>query len=260
MAIKRILSDILRALRLCGFDVINFLNLRHYPRYQRDLRHWQRKGGATTHKYPILTDFSDQAGAASGHYFHQDLLVATRIAESKPERHIDVGSRIDGFVAHVASFRRIEILDRRALKSTGHPNIVYTQADITDPTSTYGITTDSLSCLSVIEHLGLGRYGDTIDPHGHIRGFKNLVQLLELGGTMYLSFPIGETTEVHFNAHRVFHPHDIFAWSTEMKSLELIQFDYVDDVGELHQRVDLINSQVKCTFGCGIYTFRRVKA
>jgi hypothetical protein len=29
---------------------------------------------------------------------------------------------------------------------------------------------DSLSCLHALEHFGLGRYGDPIDPRGHEKG------------------------------------------------------------------------------------------
>ena len=66
--------------------------------------------------YPILSDRYDSAGVATGHYFHQDLLVAKFIYENKPMRHVDIGSRIDGFVAHVASFRDIEVVDIRELE------------------------------------------------------------------------------------------------------------------------------------------------
>ena len=62
---------------------------------------------------PCLTDRFEESGAARGHYFHQDLLVAQRIFDSAPARHVDMGSRIDGFVAHVASFREPEQRDLR---------------------------------------------------------------------------------------------------------------------------------------------------
>jgi len=62
--------------------------------------------------YPCLTDIYEESGVAKGHYFHQDIIVARKIFLNVPERHIDVGSRIDGFVAHVAAFREIEVLDR----------------------------------------------------------------------------------------------------------------------------------------------------
>jgi hypothetical protein len=57
--------------------------------------------------YPCLDDKFAKSGIARGHYFHQDLLVAKKIFANNPELHVDIGSRIDGFVAHVASFREI---------------------------------------------------------------------------------------------------------------------------------------------------------
>ena len=63
--------------------------------------------------YPCLADRFDSGGTMKGHYFHQDLLIAQRIYEANPNRHIDIGSRTDGFVAHVATFRKIEVFDVR---------------------------------------------------------------------------------------------------------------------------------------------------
>lgn len=79
--------------------------------------------GVISRTYPIYDDFKEQSGTATWHYFHQDLLVATFINKAKPARHIDVGSRMDGFVAHVASCREIEVLDVRPLRNTGHDQI-----------------------------------------------------------------------------------------------------------------------------------------
>ena len=80
--------------------------------------------------------------------------------------------------------------------------------------------------------------------------------MLKPRGILYISFPIGKKNEVHFNAHRVFHPKDIFSWIPN--TLNLIRFDYVDDTGELHQNFDLHNSELVVTHGCGIYTFCKV--
>ena len=82
------------------------------------------------------------------------------------------------------------------------------------------------------------------------------VAMLEIGGTLYISFPIGRQNEVHFNAHRVFHPQDILTWSAS-KNLELVRFDYVDDAGNLHRNVDLLNRVIDVNLGCGIYTFKK---
>src|SRR3982074_960474 len=97
--------------------------------------------------YPVLSDWSDQAGAvASRAYFYQDLLVARRIYEARPQRHVDVGSRFDGFVAHVAVFREIDGIDVRPMEMTSR-NVRFIQADLMQGAAEPATSTDSLSCL-----------------------------------------------------------------------------------------------------------------
>ena len=231
--------------------------IRRYPRYCAQLAEFRKLGGVVTHRHAILGGYDGQAGAASGHYFHQDLLVAAYIHDRNPDRHIDVGSRIDGFVAHVASFRNIDVMDVRDLEDTGHRNIAFIRADLMDAGSVQDHMADSVSCLHAIEHFGLGRYGDPLDPNGHIKGFRNLVHMLKPGGMLYVSFPIGKANEVHFNAHRVFHPRAIFAWIEDSGALRLVRFDYVDDDGNLHRGADLMHERIDVVYGCGIYTFEK---
>ena len=79
--------------------------------------------------YPCLFDEDEQGGNASGHYFHQDLLIAQKIFIANPQKHVDVGSRIDGFVSHIASFREIEVFDIRDIK-TKVDNIKFSRIDL----------------------------------------------------------------------------------------------------------------------------------
>jgi hypothetical protein len=65
--------------------------------------------------YPVLTQRFSESGCIDAHYFYQDLLIAKRVFLNAPSLHVDVGSSIDGFVAHVASFRPIEVVDIRPL-------------------------------------------------------------------------------------------------------------------------------------------------
>lgn len=80
--------------------------------------------------------------------------------------------------------------------------------------------------------------------------------MLEDDGTLYISFPIGPQNEVHFNAHRVFHPRDILSWQAS-QNLKLTHFDYVDDAGNLHQKIDLFDKAINVNLGCGIYIFKK---
>jgi hypothetical protein len=205
--------------------------------------------------YPVFGDRFESGGVASGHYFHQDLLVAQKIFKRNPIRHVDVASRIDGFVAHVASFRSIEVLDIRSVTSKP-TNISFHLCDITKPLERFVAYCDSLSCLHALEHFGLGRYGDPVMLEGHIIGLENLNKILQPGGILYLSVPIGPE-RVDFNAHRVFAIQTILMLTRDI--FKLINFSYVDDAGNLHEDVQLteaaIASQYSCNYGCGIFEF-----
>ena len=123
---------------------------------------------------PIAADKNDESGHLPRHYFYQDLLVAQKIFKNNPVKHVDVGSRIDGFVGHVASFREIEVVDIRAF-SKKICNVRFVQSNIMDKVSSIPIDyTDSLSSLHAIEHFGLGRYNDPIDGYGHIKALDNI--------------------------------------------------------------------------------------
>ncbi|MGI9344992.1 MAG: DUF268 domain-containing protein [Gammaproteobacteria bacterium] len=228
---------------------------RRWRRYRSTRKQWLAQGGYITHHDAIMKDSEKGAGVVAGAYFHQDLLVAELIHEARPERHIDVGSRIDGFVAHVAAFREIEVLDIRPLAPTNHPNIRFVQADVMEPVHVK--QADSVSCLHAIEHFGMGRYGDDIRIDGHLQGIASLIQLLSEGGTLYLSFPIGVRDEVHFNAQRVFHPDSVFAFDAVQRHLKLKRFDFVDDAGALRRNARPEDAYGQIA-GCGIYTFTRV--
>ena len=234
-----------------GVDLVRmFLNLKNLLRFLVNRRRWKSLGGKIDQYYPILTDFDADAGAVRGHYFHQDLLVAKHIFDSSPQRHLDVGSRIDGFVAHVASFREIEVIDIRPV-DIGH-GIQSKQLDLTLPQTA---KSDSVSCLHALEHFGLGRYGDEIDPEGHLRGFYNLVSLVSKGGMLYVSFPVSSKPRVEWNAHRVLSMTEIFDWDGS-QLLELERFWLVGDDGKLIKDA-LPNSNISINYGCAIYAFRK---
>lgn len=211
--------------------------------------------------YPLLADRYDAAGVASGHYFHQDLYVASKIFEANPRRHIDVGSRIDGFVAHVASFRKIEIIDIRQIESKSK-NIKFMQADLMSTTFVIAEKTPSLSCLHAIEHFGLGRYGDPFDLDGHKKGIKNLASCLEEGGTLYMSTPVGRP-RIEFNAHRVFDIHYLLNLFN-LEGLKLKSFAYVNDLGELIEEANPYSEAGEKNFnleyGCGIFELTKLNS
>jgi SAM-dependent methyltransferase len=208
--------------------------------------------------YPVLDERFKEGGIANGHYFHQDLLVAQRIFEVDPVVHLDIGSRVDGFVAHVASFRNIEVLDLRETRANLE-NISFKVADLMNFDKSLSNYCDSLSCLHALEHFGLGRYNDPIKFDGYLDGLDSMYQILKKGGKFYLSVPIGKQ-RVEFNAHRVFSIRYL---------LELFQgkylvdfFSFVDDKGNFYKHVELkneaINKNFDCEYGCGIFEMTKL--
>lgn len=263
---KQFLRNIYRSATTLGIDPVRTLRtIRGLPGFCSEYRAFRRqsRGGDGSFTfgalYPCIDDRYAAGGDASGHYFHQDLLIAARIFSRKPERHIDVGSRVDGFVAHVASFRSISVIDIRPMTSRSK-NIEYVEADMMATLPAHLMNcTDSLSCLHVLEHFGLGRYGDPIRWDGHLQGFSNLHCMLREGGRLYLSVPIGEQ-RVEFNAHRVFAlPYLLKIFENRMT---LVDLSFVDDRGDLHEGVPLDRADIArnygCHYGCGI--FELVKA
>jgi len=161
---------------------------------------------------PCLLDRFDTSGAIHNEYFWQDLIVARRIYERNPKIHIDIGSKVDGFVSHVASYREIECFDIRNQINT-IPNVKFHIADITGDISQNLFLQnlkycDSLSCLHVLEHFGLGRYGDKVNPTSYKDGLLNISKIISTNGILYLSIPIG-IERVEFDANWIFNPLDI---------------------------------------------------
>ena len=244
---------LLRFTGVIGLDLKTVLGLQNIGRFFSERRQFLRMGGEVRRSYPILSDYSDWAGSMKGHYFHQDLYVAQKVFESGTKRHVDVGSSISGFVSHIASFMPIEILDIRPTPSRSK-NISFTQQDVMAGLT---IRTGSLSCLHTLEHFGLGRYGDPIDPTGHLKGFQNLVEAVEPNGIFYLSFPISSNERVEFNAHRVFHPLSPLTWPGA-ESLVLHDFAFVDDSGDFFPNSNVEEAVARnLHYGCGIYTFKK---
>ncbi len=208
--------------------------------------------------HPCLDDRFDTAGSVPLHYFHQDLFVANKIFMSNPIKHTDIGSRIDGFVAHVASFREIEIFDIRKMNDK-IKNVKFVQADLMDENFKMENYCDSISCLHAIEHFGLGRYGDNVDVKGYLKGLNNIYKLLKQNGKFYFSTPIGKQ-RIEFDAHRVFSVKYLLELFKGKYSLN--SFSYINDQNVLFENVELnervVQNNFNCNYGCGIFEMTKV--
>jgi SAM-dependent methyltransferase len=238
--------------------------LRRMPHFFKDYREIKKQAGQNKADfplgalYPCLDDAKNESGVACGHYFHQDLLVASLIFKNNPVKHVDIGSRIDGFVAHVASFREIEVFDIREL-SNAIPNIHFRRFDLINKNFNLKDYCDSVSCLHALEHFGLGRYGDEINYQGHISGWENIYKMLKTGGNLYFSVPIGPQ-RIEFNAHRVFSVNYLLGLIDGRYKIK--SFSYVDDNGKLFSNVALekraVDGNFFCRYGCGIFELTKI--
>lgn len=235
------------------------LSLRGLPGFVHDLIQFNKQHTGRLTLMPCLHDRYEEAGTTKSEYFWQDLLVARWIHQSNPERHIDIGSRVDGFVAHVACFREIEVIDVRPVR-THVPGVVFRQANVTEaaPAGSLDETCDSLSCLHALEHFGLGRYGDPLDSKGYERGIATMARLLKPGGTLYLSTPIGRE-RVEFNANWVFDPRSILQCAAA-NSLMLERCTVIG--AEANPRDVILNEEnvrvlADSEYSLGIFVFRK---
>lgn len=231
--------------------------------YMKDLYQFRSQHCGVITIKPCLSDRYAQSGHTDSEYFWQDLIVARWIFERNPTRHVDIGSRVDGFVAHIASFREVEVFDVRPM-SQNIPGIIYRQADLMSENliTDVGISlyTDSISCLHAIEHFGLGRYGDPIDMRGPEKGLINIARMLKDEGLLYLSTPIGQE-QVEFNANWIFDPRTIIRLCAS-NGLRLESLITVGVHGMIEEvKLDEITLQLlaKQKYTLGIFIFKKIQ-
>lgn len=250
-----------RQVYLTGFrPKLLFRNLKGISPFLKDLRTYNRMNSGSAFQirlrdiFPILSDKEDSAGLAGGHYFHQDLWAAKKIFQRRPVCHVDIGSRVDGFVAHVLVFMPVTVIDIRYLKSN-IGGLTFLQDDATELNRMESNSIDSLSTLHVAEHFGLGRYSDPINPDACFKFMSSLQRVLSPGGRLYFSVPVGRE-RVEFNAHRVFSPKTIL---NAFPALQLVSFSLVGDDGCLYEDIDPIRIP-DSDWACGLFEFTKQNA
>jgi Caenorhabditis protein of unknown function, DUF268 len=229
-------------------DPRKIISLRHFPRYMLDWVRYRRLPGSESltlmNSFPCLSDWSP-CTPFDPHYFYQAAWLARRLADIAPKSHVDIGSSV-ALIAVISAYVPTVFVDYRPLKTSIKALHPIAGDSLALPFSNNRL--NSLSCLHVIEHIGLGRYGDPLNIRGTHLAAKELVRVLSPGGRLFLSTPVGRE-RTQFNAQRIFSPSSILAM---FEGLRLENFSLIDDEGLLIQSADVASGET-CEYGCGLF-------
>lgn len=200
--------------------------------------------------YPQLADRTAST-PFDRHYLYHPAWAARVLARTRPAEHVDISSILQ-FATMLSAFVPTRFYDYRPAP-LDIPGLTCGAADLAAlPFADQSLP--SLSCMHVLEHIGLGRYGDPLDPDGDLKAIAELVRVLAPGGNLLIATPVGRP-RVQFNAHRIY-DHEAFA--SYFAPLELVEFALIEEHGERGPIVapppELVRSQ---NYGCGCFWFRR---
>lgn len=197
----------------------------------------------------IIAGEATTSTAFDGTYVFHIAWASRILAEIRPEKHVDISSSLY-FVTNISAFIPVDFYDFRPV-NLNLSGINSYSGDIT-ALSFADNSIKSLSCLHVIEHIGLGRYGDPLDPQGDIKAAKELIRVLEPGGSLLIAVPTGKA-RIQFNAHRIYEVEQIIEM---FKPLELKSSALVDDNNKFTLDADfkVANQQ---RYGCGCFHFTK---
>jgi SAM-dependent methyltransferase len=224
----------------------------HYFGFLADWLRYRRLPGAERLRladaYPQLHDRTSTT-AIDFHYFYTNGWAMRRIVASAPERHTDIGSQAI-FVNLLASVVPVEFLDYRPVEARLSGLSCTAGSILALPYPDRSLK--SVSCLHVIEHIGLGRYGDPLDPEGSKSAAYELARVLAPGGFLYLAAPVGRS-RVCFNAHRI---HSVAQIIALFAGLQLVELSGVHDDGRFveHAGPEEFSDS---SYACGFFLFQR---
>ncbi|OGG66090.1 hypothetical protein A2929_03810 [Candidatus Kaiserbacteria bacterium RIFCSPLOWO2_01_FULL_45_25] len=224
------------------YDYWSFKQLDKNPRFELGIRDF----------FPQIFDKTKLTGF-DRHYVYHTAWAARKVAQIAPAKHVDIASSLY-FPGLVSAFIPVDFYDYRPapLHLSG---LATEHADLTQ-LHFESNSIPSLSCLHTIEHIGLGRYGDPIDPEGDIKACAELSRVLAPGGSLLFVTPVGKKAIIQFNAHRIYTYEKVLAL---FPTLKLEEFSFVPEHGTdgVHEHANPIELQNE-TYACGLFWFKKV--
>jgi len=202
----------------------------------------------TSDAYPCLKDKIVKT-PFDHHYIYHPAWAARVLAQTRPAFHIDISSILN-FSTIVSAFVPVKFYDYRPADLKLN-NLESGFADLKQ-LSFSDNSVPSLSCMHTIEHIGLGRYGDEIDPQGDIKSINELKRVLQTGGDILFVTPLGRS-RIEFNAHRIYSFEQIIEY---FSPFSLKEFSLIPDAGGIISNADpaLVKEQ---DYGCGCFWFKK---
>ncbi|SRR5258708_151360 len=247
----RIPRPVKRAIKSVLFPAMGLIILGDYLRFKKELKKTDRTFRLRySEVHPVLND-KNPTVTYDRHYVYHVGWAVRCVKAIAPKKHVDIGSSMY-FSATLSAFIPVDFYDYRP-----------TPINLSGLTSQHGDLTalpfkdnelTSLSCLHTLEHVGLGRYGDPIDPNGDIKSFAELSRVVAPGGNLLVVVPTGKEARIDFNAHRVYTYDNVLSY---LPGFTLHTFSYIPEKPEgggiidQASRADIADD----AHGCGCYWF-----
>jgi SAM-dependent methyltransferase len=202
--------------------------------------------------FQILNDDGDQTVHISWDYWAHVSWAARKIAARKPSRHIDFGSYFY-FAGICSAFVRDFIFADIRPMTSPFPNLRTFSADLTHIPVLADNAEESLSCLHTLEHIGLGRYGDALDPAGDRKAAAELSRILAPGGQLLIVVPMEDPPRVCFNAHRLYSYPQVLEL---FPKLQLEEFSLITNEAQFFENVGP-DAMIGRKYACGCWRFTK---
>lgn len=237
-----------------------FLKIKAYLELHRTFKKFKELSERPLGRFPILWDdiffVANENTTNTGfdaHYVYHPAWAARILAKTKPEFHVDISSTLH-FSSIVSAFIPVHFYDYRPAK-LDLSDLTSGRADLLSLPFEDG-SVKSISCMHTVEHVGLGRYGDELDPDGDLKAISELKRVVAQNGDLLFVVPVGKA-KLLFNAHRIYSYAQIleyFGGNFELMDFFLIPDNAVtrDVIYEATEKdADAQN------YGCGCFWFRK---